>query len=35
MSILQVGLMKACFLLVLYALFVILVLAADIHHRIR
>lgn len=31
----KVGLMKACFLLVLYALFVILVLAADIHHRIR
>ncbi len=34
-TILQVGLTKACFLLVLYALFVILVLAADILHRIR
>ncbi|KAL0053639.1 hypothetical protein WJX82_008689 [Trebouxia sp. C0006] len=31
----KVGLTKACFLLVLYALFVILVLAADILHRIR
>ena len=31
----QVGFVKACSLLVLYALFVVLVLAADIHHRIR
>ncbi|DBA93227.1 TPA: hypothetical protein ACH3X2_003522 [Trebouxia sp. C0005] len=31
----KVGLIKACFLLVLYVVFVILVLAADIHHRIR
>ena len=31
----QVGYVKACSLLVLYGLFVVLVLAADIHHRIR
>ena len=27
--------MQACLLLVLYLLFVVLVLAADIHHRLR
>lgn len=31
----QVGFVKASSLLVLYGLFVVLVLAADIHHRIR
>ncbi|KAL3137711.1 hypothetical protein ABBQ38_004978 [Trebouxia sp. C0009 RCD-2024] len=31
----KVGFVKACSLLVLYGLFVVLVLAADIHHRIR